>query len=117
VRHKWFVLLAGLKTGAPLWRLIIHDWSKFTPAERGPYVRPFYGPKRADWIAARRAAGPVEGLHTESRLGVVECTAGALAPVEGLATVSRLGVVAVRAIRNPTDEEIALNHLSYLMAA
>jgi len=44
--HKWFVLLAGLKTGAPIWRLIIHDWSKFTPAEWGPYVRHFYDKDR-----------------------------------------------------------------------
>ena len=36
VRHKWFVFRAGLRTGAPLWRLVIHDWSKFTPAEWGP---------------------------------------------------------------------------------
>lgn len=43
VRHKWFVLLAGRKTAAPLWRLIIHDWSKLTPAEWFPYVRTFYG--------------------------------------------------------------------------
>jgi hypothetical protein len=28
IMHKWFVFLAGFKTGAPLWRLIIHDWSK-----------------------------------------------------------------------------------------
>lgn len=42
-RHKWFVLRAGLKTHAPLWRLLIHDWSKMTPAEWGPYVRSFYG--------------------------------------------------------------------------
>jgi hypothetical protein len=54
VRHKWFVFLAGLKTGAPLWRLIIHDWSKFTPAEWGPYVRNFYGAPRAEWIERRR---------------------------------------------------------------
>lgn len=46
-RHKWFVLLAGLRTGAPLWRLVIHDWSKFTSAEWGPYVRKFYDPDRA----------------------------------------------------------------------
>ena len=44
-RHKWFVLRAGLKTKAPLWRLLIHDWSKMTPAEWGPYVRSFYGPQ------------------------------------------------------------------------
>lgn len=44
LRHKWFVFVAGLRVGAPLWRLLIHDWSKFTLAEWGPYVRNFYGP-------------------------------------------------------------------------
>ena len=44
VRHKWFVLVAGLRVGGiPLWRLVIHDWSKFTPAEWGPYARRFGG--------------------------------------------------------------------------
>ncbi len=43
VRHKWFVLLAGLKVRAPLWRLLIHDWSKLSPAEWRPYVQKFYG--------------------------------------------------------------------------
>jgi hypothetical protein len=42
-RHKWFVFRAGLKTKAPLWRLVIHDWSKLTPAEWFPYVASFYG--------------------------------------------------------------------------
>lgn len=42
-RHKWFVLVAGLKVKAPIWRLLIHDWSKLTPAEWRPYVRFFYG--------------------------------------------------------------------------
>jgi hypothetical protein len=42
-RHKWFVFRAGLRTRAPLWRLLIHDWSKMTPAEWTPYVRSFYG--------------------------------------------------------------------------
>lgn len=42
-RHKAFVFRAGLKTGAPLWRLLIHDWSKFTPAEWFPYTEYFYG--------------------------------------------------------------------------
>jgi len=45
VRHKWFVFCAGLKTGTPIWRLLIHDWSKFTLAEWTPYVRSFYGPQ------------------------------------------------------------------------
>ncbi len=43
-RHKWFVLVAGRRTKAPLWRLLIHDWSKLAPAEWGPYVAKFYGP-------------------------------------------------------------------------
>jgi hypothetical protein len=47
LRHKWFVFLAGTRTGAPLWRLLIHDWSKLTPAEWGPYVRTFYAPQRS----------------------------------------------------------------------
>ena len=42
-RHKWFVFVAGLRTGAPLWRLLIHDWSKLTPKEWGPYQRRFFG--------------------------------------------------------------------------
>jgi hypothetical protein len=44
-RHKFFVFVAGLRTGAPLWRLVIHDWSKMTPAEWHPYVEAFYGEK------------------------------------------------------------------------
>lgn len=40
-RHKAFVFRAGIKTGAPIWRLVIHDWSKLTPAEWGPYVDRF----------------------------------------------------------------------------
>jgi hypothetical protein len=47
LRHKWYVLLAGIRTGAPLWRLFIHDWSKFTPVEWGAYVRWFYGGDRS----------------------------------------------------------------------
>lgn len=36
--HKWLVFLAGRVTGVPLWRLIIHDWSKFTPTELFGYA-------------------------------------------------------------------------------
>ena len=46
VKHKAFVFRAGLRTDAPLWRLIIHDWSKFTPIEAPHYGRQFFG--RAD---------------------------------------------------------------------
>lgn len=44
IRHKWFVLVAGRRVKAPLWRLLIHDWSKMSRAEWSPYVRSFYGP-------------------------------------------------------------------------
>jgi len=44
-RHKWFVLLAGLRYGAPLWRLLVHDASKVRPSEWFPYVAYFYGPE------------------------------------------------------------------------
>lgn len=43
LQHKWFVLIAGLKIGAPFWRLIIHDWTKFLPSELPHYQRQFYG--------------------------------------------------------------------------
>jgi hypothetical protein len=41
--HKYFVLKAGLKTKAPLWRLLIHDASKFLPSEFAAYRTKYYG--------------------------------------------------------------------------
>ena len=43
IKHKAFVFRAGLRTKAPLWRLIIHDWSKFMPSEAPHYGRSFFG--------------------------------------------------------------------------
>jgi hypothetical protein len=43
LRHKWHVFYAGIFLGVPLWRLLIHDWTKFSRAEWGPYVQRFYG--------------------------------------------------------------------------
>lgn len=68
LRHKWFVLRAGLRVRAPLWRLLIHDWSKFTPAEWGPYVANFYGLAPGDeafeWYQRMKhaAQGSLEGF-------------------------------------------------------
>lgn len=45
IKHKAFVLRAGLWTKAPLWRLVIHDWSKFMPSEAPHYGRQFFGDK------------------------------------------------------------------------
>jgi hypothetical protein len=49
LRHKWHVCYAGWFLQVPLWRLIIHDWTKFTPAEWGPYVRRFYAGRGSRW--------------------------------------------------------------------
>lgn len=43
IKHKAFVFRAGIKTGAPIWRLLIHDWTKFTPSEAPHYGRQFFG--------------------------------------------------------------------------
>jgi hypothetical protein len=42
--HKYWVFVAGRMLGVSLRQLVIHDWSKFTPAEWRPYVRNFYNP-------------------------------------------------------------------------
>jgi len=43
LRHKWFVLIEGLKLKQiPLWILLLHDWDKFMPDEWFPYARCFY---------------------------------------------------------------------------
>ena len=55
LRHKWFVLLAGLKVGGvPLWRLIVHDMSKFSRFEFRQYAVNFHGqesPVDADQVS------------------------------------------------------------------
>jgi len=69
LRHKWFVLVAGRRIGgAPLWRLLIHDWSKFSPSEWGTYARFFYGHRLSpvryqDWAIEeekRQLQGPFD---------------------------------------------------------
>lgn len=42
LRHKWHVFVECCKLGIP-WRGLVHDLSKFSRAEWGPYVRNFYG--------------------------------------------------------------------------
>lgn len=49
-RHKWYVFVAGLRLDVPLWRLIVHDWSKFLPSEWVGYVDNFYA-ERPDGVA------------------------------------------------------------------
>lgn len=40
--HKWYVFLACVKWEVPLWRAVVHDWSKFLPSEWIPYAYAFY---------------------------------------------------------------------------
>jgi hypothetical protein len=46
LHHKWFVFWFGLKTKAPLWRLLIHDWTKFTQYELPAYADWFFGDQK-----------------------------------------------------------------------
>lgn len=67
-RHKWFVLMAGLKTGAPLWRLLIHDWTKLLPCEWFPYVRAFNTrPQIGETLVCVVDGGPLIGVVVETR--------------------------------------------------
>ena len=79
IRHKWWVLVAGLRTKAPLWRLLIHDWSKFTPAEWTPYVRSFYTkPGVGETVSGVADNAPFSGIVLDTRAdksqpGEVDC--------------------------------------------
>jgi hypothetical protein len=63
VRHKAFVFKAGLRTHAPIWRLVIHDWSKLTLAEWGPYVDSFYRDRKAAGVRERFDAAWLHHQH------------------------------------------------------
>lgn len=43
LQHKAYVFRAGLWSKAPLWNLVIHDWTKFTPSEAPYYGRQLHG--------------------------------------------------------------------------
>jgi len=43
LRHKLFVFQECRTYGASLWQALVHDLSKFSPSEWGPYVEYFYG--------------------------------------------------------------------------
>ena len=45
LKHKWYVLVYGLKIGCPLWRLITHDINKLSLAEYPAYQKQFFGTK------------------------------------------------------------------------
>ena len=41
-RHKWFVFLACLRLRVPLWRAIVHDWTRYLPVEWGACAHTFF---------------------------------------------------------------------------
>ena len=69
VRHKWFVARAGLAIGGWsigwLWRLLVHDLSKFSRAEWTPYVCQFYGPSPGE-IATRQIDQHLAEYHGDT---------------------------------------------------
>jgi hypothetical protein len=53
LRHKYYVFIACRRLGVPLWQSLVHDWTKFTPTEWGPYVRrDFSKPPELEWERA-----------------------------------------------------------------
>lgn len=81
LRHKWWVLVAGIRLGPPSgwpmlrhlrwWlQLLVHDLSKFRPSEWAPYVDYFYGPPVEGCPKCkeeRQAAFDVAWLHHQHR--------------------------------------------------
>ena len=69
LRHKWFVLQAGLKLHVPLWWLLIHDSSKFSRSEFGRYARNFQGDYSKSPVDQKRVSDEftVAWLHHENR--------------------------------------------------
>lgn len=47
LRHKYWVFRFGLLSKAPLWRLMVHDWTKFLPPELPAYADHFFGEARS----------------------------------------------------------------------
>lgn len=47
--HKWYVFTTWRKVGVvPLWRILIHDWTKFLPLELFSYAEMFYNADGSD---------------------------------------------------------------------
>lgn len=62
-RHKWFVFLACLQTGVPIWSAILHDWDKFLPDEWFPYVQTSYAPDGSKQYKESPAFARAWNLH------------------------------------------------------
>ena len=65
LRHKWYVFLACLDLGVPLWMAILHDWDKFLPSRFIPYARFFRNPDGSR-TGARKPTGEYDPTDTGS---------------------------------------------------
>ena len=63
--HKYWVFYAGLKLKVSIWRLLIHDWSKFLPCEWFAYTNYFYGnhPKFSELPSALKSIWPAKSCE------------------------------------------------------
>lgn len=64
--HKWYVWQAGRLLGVSKWRLLVHDFSKFSATEMRGYAKQFYGADNGgDFKAAWRHHYTTNSHHPE----------------------------------------------------
>ena len=73
LRHKWYVFQYGWQLGIP-WLALLHDNSKFLPAEWFPYAEYFYGGPHQPWseISGYEKYNYFELARKRSKEGVKE---------------------------------------------
>lgn len=75
-KHKWFVFVAGIRIGVPIWLLVIHDMDKYRLFNLKMYGRQFFGDKKDQigfdyaWLKHQKLNGhhweswvPITGHH------------------------------------------------------
>lgn len=67
LKHKWFVLIEGIKIGVPIHLLILHDISKFRPSEFFAYARTFYAPDGKSQYKTKGTGFDMAWLHHQNR--------------------------------------------------
>jgi len=67
LKHKFYVLIAGMWLGVPLWQLLAHDISKFSVAEFPRYARYYFGQEkdRGEWAKAWHHHQRLNAHHPE----------------------------------------------------
>jgi Family of unknown function (DUF5662) len=96
LEHKFYVFIAGILTGTPIWQLLVHDLSKFSFAEVFAYGRQFFGDKgdpdgfaRA-WLHHQNL-NPHHWEYWLSRSGHAKGTEGSRYVVWGMDHLARIG--------------------------